>query len=99
MKGCYFSKEELENKIQEHYTGFSFDEAGTVEVKTSDSAGYVLDIQIGNQEFQGEEIKAILDLPSSCFTVQKNWRRKYVFCAGGRAMGWESASIRSSRCL
>ena len=88
VKGCYFSKEELENKIQEHYTGFSFDEAGTVEVKTSDSAGYVLDIQIGNQEFQGEEIKAILDLPSSCFTVQKLEEEIRFLCRGqGHGMG------------
>ena len=57
-------------------------------MKTSDSAGYVLDIQIGNQEFQGEEIKAILDLPSSCFTVQKLEEEIRFLCRGqGHGMG------------
>ena len=88
MKGCYFSEDELENKIKKKYSGFSFDEAGTVEVKISDSAGYVLEIQIGNQEFQGEEIKAILDLPSSCFTVQKLEEEIRFLCRGqGHGMG------------
>ena len=88
MKGCYFSEDELENKIKKKYSGFSFDEAGTVEVKISDSAGYVLEIQIGNQEFQGEEIKTILDLPSSCFTVQKLEEEIRFLCRGqGHGMG------------
>lgn len=88
MKGCYFSEDELENKIKKKYSGFSFDEAGTVEVKISDSAGYVLEIQIGNQEFQGEEIKEILNLPSSCFTVQKPEGEIRFLCRGqGHGMG------------
>lgn len=88
MKGCYFSKDELENKIKKKYSGFSLDEAGTVEVKTSDSAGYVMEIQIGNQEFQGEEIKEILGLPSSCFTVQKLEEEIRFLCRGqGHGLG------------
>ena len=88
MKGCYFSEDELENKIKKKYSGFSFDEAGTVEVKISDSAGYVLEIQIGNQEFQGEEIKEISNLPSSCFTVQKPEGEIRFLCRGqGHGMG------------
>ncbi len=88
MKGCYFSEDELENKIKKKYSGFSFDEAGTVEVKISDSAGYVLEIQIGNQEFQGEEIKEILNLSSSCFTVQKPEGEIRFLCRGqGHGMG------------
>ena len=52
------------------------------EIKSTDSAGYVMEIQIGNQEFQGEEIRAILDLPSSCFTVQKLEGEIRFLCRG-----------------
>ena len=82
VKGCYFTGEELEKKIKEKYSGFSTDEEITAEIKSTDSAGYVMEIQIGNQEFQGEEIRAILDLPSSCFTVQKLEGEIRFLCRG-----------------
>src|SRR5699024_10906835 len=67
---------------KEKYSGFSTDEEITAEIKSTDSAGYVMEIQIGNQEFQGEEIRAILDLPSSCFTVQKLEGEIRFLCRG-----------------
>lgn len=88
VKGCYFSKEKLENKIREYYPGFSLDEKETVEVKAWDLAGYVLEIQIGDQKFQGEEIKELLELPSSCFTVQKLEKEIRFLCRGqGHGLG------------
>ena len=88
VEGCYFSVKELEEKIKEKYPGFVLDEEVIVEIKSSDSAGYVMEIMIGNQEFQGEEIKEVLELPSSCFTVQKLEGEVRFLCRGsGHGMG------------
>ena len=88
VKGCYFSKKELEDKIKNKYSGFSLDEDMTVEIKSSDSVGYVMEIQIGNQEFQGEEVRELLDLPSSCFTVQRLDGEIRFLCRGeGHGLG------------
>ena len=48
---------------------------------------------MGNQEFQGEEVRELLDLPSSCFTVQDLDGEIRFFMHGPRVMGWDSASI------
>ena len=88
VKGCYFSKEELENKIRKKYSGFFLDEDMTVEIKDTDSADYVMEIQMGDQEFQGEEVRELLDLPSSCFTVQKLDGEIRFLCRGeGHGLG------------
>lgn len=71
VEGCYFSVQELENKLKEKYPGFVFGENGTVEIKNTDSTGYVTEMQIGTQVFPGEEVKEALGLPSSCFTIQQ----------------------------
>lgn len=94
VKGCYFSEEDLKKKIQEKYSGFVFDENETIEIKSEDSAGYVMEMQIGNQEFQGEEIKEVLDLPSSCFTVQKLEGEIRFLCRGqGHGMGLSQYTV------
>lgn len=88
VKGCYFSREELEKKIKNKYPGFSLDEEITVEIKDSDSADYVMEIRIGNQEFQGEEVRELLGLPSSCFTVQKlNGEIRFLCRGQGHGLG------------
>ena len=59
-----------------------------MEIKSSDSVGYVMEIQIGNQEFQGEEVRELLDLPSSCFTVQRLDGEIRFLCRGeGHGLG------------
>ena len=40
------------------------------EIVSCDSAGYVLEVRIGDQIYAGEEIRQVLDLPSACFTFQ-----------------------------
>ena len=82
VKGCYFSKKELEDKIKNKYSGFSLDEDMTVEIKDTDSADYVMEIQMGNQEFQGEEVRELLDLPSSLFYRPGSGWRNTVFMHG-----------------
>ena len=45
--------------------------------------GYVLEIQAGNQDFQGEEMRELLKLPSSCFIVQTDKEMIRFLCRGG----------------
>lgn len=40
-----------------------------IQIIEKDEADYVKSIQVGNVTLKGEEIKELLDLPSSCFKV------------------------------
>ena len=94
VKGCYFSKKELEDRIKNKYSGFSLDEDMTVEIKDTDSADYVMEIQMGDQEFQGEEVRELLDLPSSCFTVQDLDGEIRFLCMGqGHGLGLSQYTV------
>lgn len=47
-----------------------------------------MEIQIGNQVFQGEQVREILKLPSSCFTIQKIEEQVRFLCKGvGHGLG------------
>lgn len=41
----------------------------TIQIISRDSAGYVQTIQIGNLSLSGDDLRSLLCLPSSCFTV------------------------------
>ena len=88
VEGCYFSLKELEKKIKKSYPAFSITAETEIEITKTDSAGYVMDSQIGAQAFQGERIKELLDLPSSCFSVQSSQGEVRFLCKGiGHGMG------------
>ena len=88
IQGCYFSLEELKKQIRKTYPGFTIESIEKKKKKNTDSAGYVLEINVGNQEFQGEKLKDILDLPSSCFTVQTLENEVRFLCKGiGHGVG------------
>ena len=88
VEGCYFSLKELEEKIKKSYPAFSITAETEIEITRTDSAGYVMEIQIGNQAFQGERIKELLNLPSSCFSVQSSQGEVRFLCKGiGHGMG------------
>lgn len=88
VEGCYFSFKELEKRLKKEYSAFQFGDEEMIEVKVVDSAGYVMEIQVGNQEFQGEKLKELLGLPSACFTVQKLGQEVRFLCKGiGHGMG------------
>lgn len=88
VEGCYFSLKELEEKLKKSYPAFSITAEAEIEITKTDSAGYVMEIQIGNQAFQGERIKEVLDLPSSCFSVQSSQGEVRFLCKGiGHGMG------------
>lgn len=42
----------------------------TVQIIENDSAGYVKTIQVGNLSLSGDDLRYLLELPSSCFTVK-----------------------------
>lgn len=87
VEGCYFSQKELEKQLKSVYPGFQMGE-GTVEVKSADGAGYAMEVQIGNQVFQGEKVRELLQLPSSCFTIQKTEEEVRFLCKGaGHGLG------------
>lgn len=88
VEGCYFSLEELEKKIKGSYPAFTIKEEAEIEIKKTDSVGYIMEVQIGNQIFQGERIKELLDLPSSCFSIQSTSGEIRFLCKGiGHGMG------------
>lgn len=88
VEGCYFSLKELEEKIKKSYPAFSITAETEIEITKTDSVGYVMEIQIGNQVFQGERIKELLDLPSSCFSIQSSEEEVRFLCKGiGHGMG------------
>lgn len=88
VEGCYFSIKELEKKIKKSYPAFSITAETEIEIIKTDSAGYVMEIKIGNQIFQGERIKELLELPSSCFSVQSSQGEVRFLCKGiGHGMG------------
>lgn len=94
VQGCYFSEKELEKKIREKYPGFTFSEEDVIEIKKTDTAGYVVEIAVGNQIFQGEEIKELLNLPSSCFTVQVLEGEIRFLCRGiGHGLGLSQFTV------
>lgn len=87
VEGCYFSWKELEKQLKSAYPGFQMGE-GTAEVKSADEAGYAMEVQIGNQVFQGEQVRELLHLPSSCFTIQKSQEEVRFLCKGvGHGLG------------
>lgn len=88
VEGCYFSLKELEKIIEKSYPAFSITAETEIEIIKTDSAGYVMEIKIGNQVFQGERIKELLELPSSCFSIQSGQGEVRFLCKGiGHGMG------------
>lgn len=88
VEGCYFSLKDMEKKIKKSYPAFSIAAETEIEIIKTDSAGYVMEIKIGNQVFQGEGIKELLDLPSSCFSIQSSQGEVRFLCKGiGHGMG------------
>ena len=88
VEGCYFSEKDLEEQIKKDYPGFKLGEEKKAEIQKTDSAGYVMEIEIGNLEFQGEQLKELLNLPSYCFTIQRLKGEIRFLCRGiGHGMG------------
>ena len=55
-------------------------------VLSTDSAGYVTEMEVGGSRLSGEKFRQILGLPSSCFTVQEE-EGELIFLCRGRGHG------------
>ncbi|MGI6095186.1 MAG: SpoIID/LytB domain-containing protein [Lachnospiraceae bacterium] len=97
LEGFYFTKEDLEAVLSSLYADFAWckDEAGEeksmeeqIVITAVDAADYVMEIQIGNRAFLGEELRNSLNLNSSCFTVQILGEQIRFLCKGlGHGIG------------
>lgn len=67
-----FTQDEFVKRLQEAYSHLSLQAEALsqqIQVVSKDQAGYIESLQIGNLLIEGETLRKILDLPSSCFTV------------------------------
>jgi stage II sporulation protein D len=73
----YFSEvsytfKEIEEKMKEKYSKFSFEEDKKIEIKDYTESGRVKTIQIGNISIAGVEARSILELKSANFVFEIN---------------------------
>ena len=60
------------------------------EITSVDSAGYVLELQVGNQMISGEEFRYALNLPSACFKIAFEGKQVRLTVYGqGNGLGFE----------
>lgn len=97
LQGFYFTKMDLAEALSSVYADFFWktDEEGNelpmeeqIVITSMDSADYVMEIQVGNRTFLGEELRYVLNLNSSCFTVQFLGEQIRFLCKGlGHGIG------------
>ena len=59
-----------------------------MEVLTTDSAGYVMEVRCGEETVSGEEFRDTYHLTSACFTLQESDGQTRVTCTGiGHGLG------------
>lgn len=88
LTGHYFTPDFLEQEFRNHGMIFSFSDGDEIVVKTRDAGGYVQNIQIGDTICTGEEIRQMLHLSSSAFSVEIYDQKIRFLCRGqGHGMG------------
>lgn len=64
--------------------------AAACEITSIDSAGYVLEIQVGNRMMSGEEFRYALNLPSACFKIAFEGKQVRLTVYGqGNGLGFD----------
>lgn len=59
-------------------------------ITSVDSAGYVLELQVGNQILSGEEFRYALNLPSACFKIAFEGKQVWLTVYGqGNGLGFD----------
>lgn len=91
LQGHYFSEEALRERLLNHWPDLVLEDGSLWEqltVLSTDSQGYVLEIQVGNQMISGELFRNRLELPSSNFTIQNQDGKIRFLCKGeGHGLG------------
>ena len=66
------------------------------EITSVDSAGYVLELQVGNQMISGEEFRYALNLPSACFKIAFEGKQVRLTVYGqGNGLGFDQYGANS----
>lgn len=75
LKRTELTPAQIVEKCRTEYPGLNVGESGDgqrlqIKILSRDSADYVLLIQVGDTSMPGEQFRKLLDLPSSCFTME-----------------------------
>lgn len=65
----YYGKEEFLEKCRTAYPNSELTEPAQVEVISRDTAGYVTQVKVAGEIYDGEQFRHALELPSACFTM------------------------------
>lgn len=90
LSGEIFSAEELNRKLSGLLPGISLveEQLEQIQVERQDSAGYALEVRVGEETAPGEAFAEALGLSSSCFTVQRVEDKARFLCRGrGHGLG------------
>lgn len=91
LKGQYFTPQELCDILKNTYPDIEISAEelpDNIEVLSRDSQDYVLEIKVGNITCSGEELRKLLKLNSSNFTISKMGDEIRFLCRGvGHGMG------------
>lgn len=82
--------DEVKALLQQELAGVQLgeDPSGWFAVKSSSPAGYALQIQVGDQEITGQQLREIFDLRSSCVTIAyENDHFLFTTCGYGHGVG------------
>ena len=90
LSGKTFAPEELVQALSEELPGVTLTEEDldSINVEKQDTAGYVLEVRVKDQLLPGETFAQVLDLSSSCFTIQVLEGQIRFICKGvGHGLG------------
>lgn len=93
LTGILFTPDEVRSRLGSDYgaalEGKQAKEAAEqIKILSTDAAGYVMEVSVGENRIAGEAFRELLDLPSSCFSVQEIDGKIRFLCKGlGHGLG------------
>lgn len=88
LTGHYFTPDFLEKEFRNNGITMSFSDGDEIVVKTRDAGGYVQNVEIGDIVCTGEEIRQMLHLSSTAFSVEEYEDDIRFLCRGqGHGLG------------
>lgn len=91
LSGTLFGRTDLYQKLLDYTGDTSLKEETVYEqisVLSTDSAGYVMEVQVADTHLSGENFRKLLELPSACFSMQELDGNLRFLCKGaGHGLG------------
>ena len=84
-----FTYDELENKIKEKYENFDFGKEKRIQILEYTSSGRVKNVEIGNVNISGVELRTILGLKSTKFEIILNDNIEFNVIGYGHGVRYE----------